>query len=156
MITVDVAGLEVLDKLAEFIESKVPEFLARCAELGVTVAEWHYSMAVYDGTNDVAVTWEERGANTVAIIATGTAVLFIEFGAGSLMGYGHPEPMDYGPGTYPGHGHWDDPNGWWLPKAVQEETGKEKSYGNAPTMGMYNARKEIEMELTRIAQEVFG
>ena len=71
MITVDVSGLEVLDKLAEFIESKVPEFLARCAELGVTVAQWHYSMAVYDGTNDVTVTWEERGANTVAIIATG-------------------------------------------------------------------------------------
>lgn len=155
MITVDVSGLEAFDNLANGIDSRIPEFLNRLAQIGMEQAQLDYVMARYDGEKDVRVTVEERGENTVAIVAAGNSVLFLEFGAGYSLGYGHPEPMDYGPGTYPGKGHWDDPNGWYLPKAVQEAIGKEKSYGNAPSMGMYNARKEIEQSLTQIAQEVF-
>jgi hypothetical protein len=89
------------------------------------------------------------------VVATGDAVLFIEFGAGYLMGYGHPEPMGYGPGTYPGKGHWDDPKGWYLPKAVQEATGKKKSFGNPPAAAMYNTVKDLEERIAEIASEVF-
>ena len=82
-----------------------------------------------------------------AVVASGEGALFLEFGAGYLMGYGHPEPLGYGPGTYPGKGHWDDPNGWYY------EHGK-KSYGNPPTAAMYNARKIIQQNLKDLAKGI--
>ena len=102
------------------------------------------------------VTIEQRGENACAVVATGEATLFIEFGSGYMMGYGHPEPQGYGPGTWSdgpnGKGHWDDPNGWYLPK----EKGGGKSYGNPPAGAMYSAVKEIELEFERVAREVFS
>lgn len=154
-ISVDISGLESLDALADGFERKVPEFLNRLAQMGMEQAQLDYVMARYDGEKDVSVTTEQRGENVVAIVAAGKSVLFLEFGAGYLFGFGHPEAdkYDMGPGTYPttkpeGEQGWNDPNGWWY--AHNKHT-----YGNAPSMGMYNARKTIEMELTRIAQEVF-
>lgn len=147
-VSVSISGLEALDDLTGDIENRVPQFLNRLAELGMEQAQLDYVMARYDGDKDVSVTTEQRGENVVAIVAAGNSVLFLEFGAGVSLGYGHPDPMGYGPGTYPGKGHWDDPNGWWFGNG-------QHTYGNAPAMGMYNARKAIEMELTRIAKEVF-
>ena len=81
-------------------------------------------------------------------------MLFVEFGSGIKYGSGHPENAEYGmgPGTYPnGKGHWDDPHGWYLPK----DKGGGHTYGNPPTMAMYDARKTIEQDLVRIVREVF-
>lgn len=148
--------IKKLDEYERWLEQKCQELVNRLAQEGVTAAEWGFSSAVYDGVNDVTVRTEPRGENVAAVIAVGNATLFIEFGSGVLLGYGHPEPNGYGPGTYPGKGHWDDPNGWWLPKEAQEASGHKKSYGNYPSMAMYNAVKHLEQELTRIAQEVFS
>ena len=145
-----------LDKYERWIEKKTQELVERLAEEGAQIARFGFDIAVYDGVKDVDVRWESRGENTAAVIATGNAVLFIEFGSGVTLGYGHPEPEGYGPGTYPGKGHWDDPNGWYLPKSVQAETGIKRSFGNPPAMAMYNARKELEQRLKEIAQEVFS
>lgn len=147
--------IKTLDEYERWLNQKCQELVERLAQEGMTAAQWGFDMAYYVGTNDVKVTTEQRGENVMAVIATGHATLFIEFGSGVLMGYGHPEPLDYGPGTYPGKGHWDDPNGWYLPKEVQAETGQIKSYGNPPAMAMYNARKMLEQDLQRIAEEVF-
>ena len=148
--------IKTLDEYKELLRQKCQELVDRLAAEGMTIAQWHFDMAYYVGNNDVKVVVEPRGDCVTAVIATGQATLFIEFGSGVMMGYGHPEPMGYGPGTYPGKGHWDDPNGWWLPKSVQEETGQNKSYGNPPAMAMYTARKTLEQDLQRIAQEVFS
>lgn len=132
---------------ADLIE-KANTVCERLASMGAVRASLDFSRAIYNGTNDVAVTVEPID-NGYAIHATGNAVLFIEFGSGASYGYGHPEPEGYGPGTYPGKGHWDDPNGWWYGN-------HEHSYGNPPAQAMYNAKREIQAEVQRIADEVFA
>lgn len=132
---------------ADLIE-KANTVCERLATIGAVRASLDFSRAIYNGTNDVSVTVEPID-NGYAIHATGNAVLFIEFGSGASYGYGHPEPEGYGPGTYPGKGHWDDPNGWWYGN-------HEHSYGNPPAQAMYNAKREIQAEVQRIADEVFA
>ena len=132
---------------ADLIE-KANTVCERLATIGAVRASLDFSRAIYNGTNDVAVTVEPID-NGYAIHATGNAVLFIEFGSGASYGYGHPEPEGYGPGTYPGKGHWDDPNGWWYGN-------HEHSYGNPPAQAMYNAKRDIQAEVQRIADEVFA
>lgn len=140
------SGLKEYEK---FLESKTEELCERLAEFGVQKATAYFKVP-YDGNNDVFVKWKSRGKNQVAVLAVGQAVLFLEFGAGKMMGYGHPEPMGFGPGTYPGKGHWDDPNGW----IYQHD--RPRSYGNPPSAAMYNAHKEVGLEIERMAREVFA
>lgn len=132
---------------ADLIE-KANTVCERLATIGAVRASLDFSRAIYNGTNDVAVTVEPID-NGYAIHATGNAVLFIEFGSGASYGYGHPEPEGYGPGTYPGKGHWDDPNGWWYGS-------HEHSYGNPPAAAMYHAKQDVLQEVQRIADEVFA
>ena len=132
---------------ADLIE-KANTVCERLATIGAVRASLDFSRAIYNGTNDVAVTVEPI-SNGYAIHATGNAVLFIEFGSGASYGYGHPEPEGYGPGTYPGKGHWDDPNGWWYGN-------HEHSYGNPPAAAMYHAKQDVLQEVQRIADEVFA
>lgn len=117
--------------------------------MGATIASIGFSRAFYTGDVDLDIEVEDRGNNTYAVVASGETVLFLEFGSGVTMGYGHPDPMGYGPGTYPGKGHWDSPHGWWLP------TG-EHTYGNPPTAAMYNAAQDIKSQVEAVAREVFA
>lgn len=132
---------------ADLIE-KANTVCERLATIGAVRASLDFSRAIYNGTNDVSVSVEPI-ENGYAIHARGNAVLFIEFGSGASYGYGHPEPEGYGPGTYPGKGHWNDPNGWWYGN-------HEHSYGNPPAQAMYNAKRDIQAEVQRIADEVFN
>ena len=153
--TIDLSGRginQLMRGVAEYekwVNDKTKEFVQKLAEKGVELASVSFAQAQYDGDNDVSVTWEDRGEFTRAVVATGKATLFIEFGAGKTLGYGHPEPLQFGPGTYPGKGHWDDPNGWYY-------NNKKKSMGNPPSASMYNARKELEETFESTVREVFG
>ena len=153
MITIDVSdfakAIKNIEEREQWLRERTEELVQRLTDYGVLLASVAFEGAAYDGVNDVKVTFEEQGELTRAIVATGEAVLFIEFGAGVTYGFGHPEPLGYGPGTYPGKGHWNDPNGWYY------DHGK-KSYGNPPAEAMYNARKQIEEDIETIAQEVFS
>ena len=137
-----------LEEYAADLIEKANTVCERLASMGAVRASLDFSRAIYNGTNDVEVTVEPID-NGYAIHARGNAVLFIEFGSGASYGYGHPEPEGYGPGTYPGKGHWDDPNGWWYGN-------HEHSYGNPPAQAMYNAKRDIQAEVQRIADEVFA
>ena len=91
-----------------------------------------------------------------AVRLTGDQVLFIEFSAGIRYGtssYPLPSGNKYGMGTYPGKGHWNDPNGWWY---IDERGEKHHSYGNRAYMPMYHAEQSIIKQVRRIAKEVFG
>lgn len=131
---------------SKWLDRKCDELCSRLASLGAVKASLGFARSIYNGSNSYDITVEPDGDNAYRVIANGEAVLFVEFGSG-LIGYGHPEPHGYGPGTYPGKGHWDDPNGWWYAKGKH-------SYGNPPNAPMYNAVKEVELELARIAREV--
>lgn len=130
---------------------KADELCRRLAEIGATTAKVEYAGAYYDGTNDVGVEVEPI-KNGYRIRAHGNAVLFIEFGSGTI-GFGHPDPGNYGPGTWSdgpnGKGHWTNPNGWYYAHG-------QKSMGNPPAAAMYHARRDVEEYVYRIAEEIFG
>lgn len=144
-----------LDRLSRFLvgkdkwlQRKSDELAKRLAEIGVQKAEVNFAAAYYDGPEDHAIELIPEGPGCYTVRASGQTVLFVEFGSG-LIGYGHPEPHGMGPGTYPGKGHWDDPNGWYYAHG-------KKSHGNPPNMPMYNTVKELEQELARVVKEVFA
>ena len=135
-----------LKEYERWVKRKSEELCQRLAELGAQKAEVNFASVYYDGPEDHAIAVEKRG-DGYAVVASGTTVLFVEFGSG-LIGYGHPEANGMGPGTYPGKGHWDDPGGWYYAHG-------QHSHGNPPNMPMYNAVKELEMDLERVVREVF-
>ena len=143
-------AIKDIRKLNAEWDRKIDEVTRRLSEIGATKASLGFSRAVYTGDNDVSISVEPI-ENGYSIVASGEAVLFLEFGSGVTYGYGHPAPMNYGPGTYPGNGHWDDPRGWWLPK----DKGGLHTYGNPPSATMYQTGKELQQEILRIAREVF-
>lgn len=136
-------GLKEYDK---WLKKKSDELCKRLAEMGAQKAEINFAAAYYDGDEDHTISVEQRGDGYV-VRASGETVLFVEFGTG-LIGYGHPEEHGMGPGTYPGKGHWNDPNGWYYAHG-------KKSHGNPPNMPMYTTVKELEQELARVVREVF-
>ena len=146
-------AIKELDRYKRWVQEKEKLLRERLAQLGVSIADIEFKQAVYDGTNDVSVHFEDNG-NKATIFAEGAAVLFIEFGSGDRYGHGHPDAgkFGYGPGTWSdgpnGKGHWDDPNGWYF------KHGK-RSFGNPPAMAMLHARDAIVEQITAIAREVF-
>ena len=141
-----------LEDYKKSLKAKADALLKALAEAGVEAASISFHGTGYLGDDNVEVTVEQRGPGSFAVVASGKAVLFLEFGAGVTMGGGHPNPMGYGPGTYPGKGHWDDPKGWWLPK----EAGGGHTYGNAPSAAMYHTGKSLHAIVADAAREVFG
>lgn len=142
-----------LKERQQWLKQKTDELCERLADMGAVNASLEFSRAIYTGIedHDIVVEATEGGYKVKAV---GETVLFVEFGTG-LGGFGHPEPNGYGGGTYPGVGHWDDPNGWWIPR---EKNGGHSmhTYGNPPNMPMYNTVKGLELELERVVKEVFS
>ena len=145
------SAVKELRRYSAWVAEKEAELRSRLAMMGASVASIQFARAIYTGTNDISVRVDDTGSVAV-IYAEGSALLFIEFGAGAHYGYGHPlaGQFGYGPGTYPSDkGHWDDPNGWWFGSG-------QHTYGNPPAAAMYSAVKEITENVTRIAKEVFA
>lgn len=154
-----------LERYKNDLKRKCNTLARRLAEMGALKASMIYSTAVYDGTNDITISVVRRGKGYV-IKANGQSVLFVEFGAGVTYGYGHPmaSELGYGAGTYPGKGHWNNPQGWWYPTdnagdsvKVSKKSGQAyaHTYGNPPNMAMYNTAKDLRDEIERVAREVF-
>ena len=138
-----------LGEYDKWLKTKSEELCKRLADMGATKAEVNFLSAVYDGEEDSKVEVIPQGELCYKVRASGYTVLFVEFGTG-LIGGGHPEASanNMGPGTYPGKGRWDDPNGWYYAHGKH-------SHGNPPNMPMYNAVKELEQDLERVVKEVF-
>lgn len=136
--------------LREKTEALAFELTAR----GLDISAMSFERAQYDGPrDDIVYDVEDRGDGVFAIIVDGETAIILEFGAGVKYGYGHPQANEFGfgPGTYPGQTHAMDPKGWWLPKSA----GGGHTYGNRPSMSMYNTAKTLREQLAEIAREVF-
>ena len=140
-------------------------FLGRLAQEGMGIASAKFEQAVYDGTNDVSVTVEPRGNNVRAVVATGKATLFIEFGTGVTYPDNHPEAGELGMkrGEY-GQGHGKQQSWGYYGEPGTNGLLKEKknggfvviTHGNPANMPMYETVKELQDRLTDIAKEVFS
>ena len=151
------AAIANLTERKLWVKRKTEELCRRLVEIGVTKARLEFARAIYKGNDNVTVTSDGKGTK-YTVRANGEAVLFIEFGSGIRYGSGHPANAEYGmgPGTWSdgpqGKGHWNDPDGWYLPK----EKGGGHSYGNPPAMAMYGSVQYLKNNLERIAREVFS
>ena len=163
-----VSGIERLQRSVEeyqrWLKDRSEKLLDRLAEEGYQIASAKFAQAVYDGTNDVFVSTENRGANIRAVVAVGSSVLFIEFGTGVVYPDDHPEANDLGMkrGEY-GKGHGKQTSwGYYGEPGTNGELREKKNgsvvvitHGNPANMVMYETVKELEMHLRDLAKEVF-
>lgn len=163
-----VSGIERLKRSVEeyqrWLKDRSEKLLDRLVEEGYQIASAKFAQAVYDGTNDVSVSTENRGANTRAVVAVGSSVLFIEFGTGVVYPDDHPEADDLGMkrGEY-GKGHGKQTSwGYYGEPGTNGELREKKNgsmvvitHGNPANMAMYETVKELEMHLRDLAKEVF-
>lgn len=153
------SAIKELEAYQKKLKRLAKELCYRLALLGATRATLDFSRAIYMGEKDFSISVDETKDGYV-VKANGESVLFLEFGAGIRYGYGHPLATKFkmGPGTYPGKGHWDDPNGWWIPKNKAESNTSDRgrhTYGNPPSMPMFNAAQDMRRNIKAIAEEVF-
>ena len=167
-VPLSVSGIERLQRSVEeyqrWLKDRSEKLLDRLAEEGYQIASAKFAQAVYDGTNDVSVSIENRVANARAIVAVGSSVLFIEFGTGIVYPDDHPEADDLGMkrGEY-GKGHGKQTSwGYYGEPGTNGELREKKNgsvvvitHGNPANMAMYETVKELEMHLRDLAKEVF-
>ena len=154
-----------IEDLGNWQSDRAIVFADRLAQEGMEIASIKFSQAVYDGTNDVSVTVEPRGNNVRAVVATGGATLFIEFGTGVTYPDDHLEAGELGMkrGEY-GQGHGKQHSWGYYGEPGTNGVLKEKknggfvviTHGNPANMPMYKTVKELQDRLTEIAKEVFS
>lgn len=151
--SIDAAVAQVKRYQKDF-EAKEQEFVRRLVEIGVQVASAGFSVADYDGRNDVVVGLEKT-RDGYTVVASGETVGFIEFGTGVKYPEWDSSGMSYTPpkhGTY-GKGQGANRHGWWF---RENEGGRAKhTYGNMPAEAMRTARDEMVENVMRIAREVW-
>lgn len=146
------------------VEAAGAEIAHRLGEIGYNVAYQVMSGHVFSGDTIGSLELIDKGDGRYILTASSQSILFFEFGSGAKYGEGHPwdDDFGFGPGTYPGNGHWDDPEGWWFPtedprliiRTDRNGQGWGHSYGNKPYMPFYKASKAMRGDILRIAREV--
>lgn len=162
-------GLDDLVKASEEyqikLKEKSKELLARLADEGYQIASAGFAGAAYDGTNDSAVTVEDRGTHIKAIVAVGSAVLFIEFGTGVTYPDDHPEAGAHGmvrggygkgKGKQSSWGYYGDPGTNGDVKFNKSGQAVVITHGNPANKPMYEAAKQLRERLPELVREVFG
>lgn len=158
-------AIKELEDYKKWLLSKTKEFLKALADEGVEIANTKFAKAVYDGTNDVSCSVEERGDNKIAVVAVGGATLFIEFGTGVKYPDNHPEAGKHGMvrGQY-GYKLGRLPQGWRYKgdpgsngEVITEgkHVGEVHTYGNPANMSMYQTIRELEEKFEEIARRVY-
>lgn len=154
-----------IEDLGNWQSDRAIVFADRLAQEGMEIASIKFSQAVYDGTNDVSVTVEPRGNNVRAVVATGRATLFVEFGTGVTYPDDHPEAGElgmkrgeYGQGHGKQHswGYYGDPGTNGVLKEKKNGGFVVITHGNPANMPMYETVKELQDRLMEIAKEVFS
>ena len=165
-------GIEKLEEIVRerkriLTGQKMTTFLNKMAEIGADSARVSFKSAAYAGENDVEVSVSRRGNGTVAVVATGNATLFIEFGTGVTFPDNHPSKPagisgrgEYGKGNgkKSAWGYYGNPGniGHVLKKGKNDQPDLVITHGNPANACMYDAEKEVESRIYDIAKEVFG
>lgn len=154
----------------KWLDRKAKLFLQKMQEIGMSAARMYYGKAALAGYNDATVDTAvkvERIHNgyRAKVRAYGETVLFIEFGTGLRFENDYQLAHNFYAGSY-GQGKGANPKGWFYTGQVgalappgTEPAYKRKNtvhtYGNPPTMTMYNTVHQLETLFSGIAQEVF-
>jgi hypothetical protein len=148
------AAIKQLARYKKWVSEKTALLLERLALIGANEASVRFATAIYDGVNDSDVSVDIQG-NKAVISAKGNAVCFIEFGAGVYHNPGEPYPLPR-PAGIVGIGEYGQGKGKRQAWGYYGESGELViTRGNPAAMPMWNALKEMEHEVLRIAREVF-
>lgn len=140
----------------KFSSSKVHEFLEALGKEGVAYATSQFQSAQYDGVNDVLVDMAEDGA-TVTLMATGSTVLFIEYGTGVYYADDAAVRAALVSGDVVGRGEYGKRMGRRSTWVYFDESGsKIFTHGNPSNGCMYHTQTYLEGKIKSIAKEVFG
>lgn len=160
------AAIDQINDYEKKVKLAGEKIAKQLADLGYKVAYGVMSGHVFSGETIGSLTVQKVEENKYILSAGSQALLFFEFGAGAKYGAGHPwdDDFGYGPGTYPGNGHWNDPHGWWFPtddprliiRTDKNGQGWGHSYGNKPHMPFYKADKAMRDNLLSIAKKVLS
>lgn len=148
------AAIKKLEQYERDFKAKESEFVRRLKELGVSVATTGFSMADYDGINDVLIAETQSGPRAL-VIAYGETVGFIEFGTGVRFREYDSAGLEFKPpahGTY-GKGKGKNPKGWYFKQ--HEGAAGRHTFGNPPAEAMRTARDTMIEQVTQIAREVW-
>ncbi|MBR5199351.1 MAG: hypothetical protein IKW20_05925 [Bacteroidales bacterium] len=146
------------------LEVKKNKLLERLGEIGAQEASVRFTSAMYDGVNDSHVSLKTTN-NGYAIVASGHAVAFIEFGAGVYYNPIGPYYPQAKPEGIVGIGEYGDGKGkrhtWYYngepgTNGEVQENGAVKTHGNPAAMPMWYASEEMRSKIEKIAKEVFG
>lgn len=158
-------AIRELDEYKKWLTECTQKFLRELGEVGVEIARAKFESAVYDGTNDVSVSVEERSDTKIAVMAVGGATLFIEFGTGIKYSDPHPEAAENGMtrGEYgyklgrmeKGWRYSGDPGTNGEVIAEGKHAGEIHTYGNPANMCMYLTVRELEERFEEIARRCF-
>lgn len=156
-----------LEKQVVLITQKTRRLMSRLADIGIREADINFRYAQYDGTNDVEVAPAPQwiSETELEVRASGTAVLFIEFGAGVFYSEPHPVAnLVMARGTYgQGKGGTGKPwtyygeagtNGEYV--TTREKGDVYRTKGNPANRSMYDAAQEMRRSIAEIAREVFA
>lgn len=133
------------------------------ARIGMQEASVRFSNAQYDGTNDSNVTIEQTQSG-YNVIANGSAVAFIEFGAGVHYNSGSSYPIAKPSGIVEigEYGKKQGKKDEWRYKGDPGTNGTPsrdgltiKTHGNPAQMPMYHALTAMQGEVERIVREAF-
>ena len=161
-------AIKELEDWYEWLQEKAQEFVYELAAIGVEIAKVNFGKAIYDGTNDVGVRWDDTDEYKATVIANGNSVFFIEFGTGIKYPDDHPEKSAdlVNHGQY-GKGKGADPDGWDYIGDYMNKGGEFKhsvrgtslfvfhTYGNPANMSMYLTREELKRKFEEVARKVF-
>lgn len=148
-------AIKQLEQYKRDFLAKEELFVRRLGEIGVSVARAGFATADYDvDKGDIQVTIEQSGTS-IAVVASGEKVGFIEFGTGVRYPEWDSAGMEYTPpqhGTY-GSGRGASPHGWYF---KQHDGAKAfHTYGNPPAEAMRTARDVMIERVIQIAREVW-
>lgn len=148
-------AIKELKAYQKWVEQKANELSKRLAEIGANEASVRFMGAQYKGTNDASVSVEAI-ANGFKIVASGSAVFFIEFGAGVYYNGAEPYPEPR-PSGVSGIGEYGQGKGKQKAWGFYDETGELIiTHGTPAAMPMYHASRVMLQEIQRIAKEVFA
>lgn len=150
-----------LRQYKEDLRVKNELFVERLAEIGCDLVNesLSYVSSVVPHEEDIgtAVAITDATGDTVKmrVHVASHMILFVEFGTGVRNKEPkHPKAaeMGFGPGTYPGKGHWNDPYGWYY---MGKDGKTHHTYGIPAQMPMYKSAVELQSKILDIAREVF-
>ena len=157
-------AIKELRDYKKWLIERTYEFVKELGNEGVQIMSVKFAHAIYDGTNDVKCKVREEGKDKVAVMAVGSATLFIEFGTGVRYPDNHPDAHENGMirGQY-GHGLGKLPqwryrgeagtNG--VPIVGGRHEGEILTRGNPANMCMYKTVQELQDKFEEIARRVF-